>query len=220
MPLDQRLQLPESECSYVLPDWDQALGAEHAFSRIDETIRMILGFQQPVDSLERMNRQMARTVESFRTSRPRPPAEEEGEIVVVTADNQGIPMRRPADQRPVGSHRKQGEKANQKQMATVGAVYTVDPKVRTAEEVVAALFRDGPAKPSGNEPPVARHKRIWSEWHCRRVRGLWEGGHRVMRIRQPPRHRSADSAEWRDWLRRPCVGTERVFVVTGTFLGR
>ena len=99
VPLDQRLQLPESGYSYVLQDWDQALGVEHAFSRIDETIRMILGFQQPVDSLERMNRQMARTVESFRTSRPQPPAEEEGEIVVVTADNKGIPMRRPADPR-------------------------------------------------------------------------------------------------------------------------
>jgi hypothetical protein len=27
-------------------------------------------------------------------------------------------------------------------MATVGAVYTVDPKIRTPEQVVAALFRD------------------------------------------------------------------------------
>ncbi len=162
VPLDQRLQLPESGYSYVLQDWDQALGAEHAFSRIDETIAMILGFHQPVDSLERMNRHMARTVESFRTSRPPPPAQEEGEIVVVTADNKGIPMRRPADQRPVGSHRKKGEKANKKQMATVGGVYTVDPKVRTAADVVAALFRDGPAKSSGKEQPVAQHKRIWS----------------------------------------------------------
>jgi hypothetical protein len=162
VPLDQRLQLPESEFSYVLQDWDQALGVEQAFGRVNETMGMILGFDQSVDSLERMNRQMSRHVESFRTSRPAPPADHEGQIMVVTADNKGIPMRRPADQRPVGSHRKRGEKANKKQMATVGAVYTVDPKVRTAEEVVAALFRDEPRKTKGKDQPVAQHKRVWS----------------------------------------------------------
>jgi len=162
VPLDQRLHLPESGFSYVLQDWDQALGVEHAFSRIDETMSMMLGFRQSVDSLERMNRQMARTVESFRSSRRRPPAKEEGQILVLTADNKGIPMRRPAEHRPVGSHRKKGEKANKKQMATVGAVYTVDPKVRTAAEVVAALFRDDVSKPDRQAQPVARHKRVWS----------------------------------------------------------
>ncbi|MGB2984639.1 MAG: ISKra4 family transposase [Phycisphaerae bacterium] len=161
VPLDQRLQLPQSEFSYVLQDWDQVLGVEQAFSRVNETMGMILGFNQSVDSLERMNRQMARTVESFRSSRPTPRVEEEGKIMVVTADNKGIPMRRPADQRPVGSHRKKGEKANKKQMATVGAVYTVDPKVRTAEEVVAALFHDEPQK-KRKDQPVAQHKRVWS----------------------------------------------------------
>jgi hypothetical protein len=48
-------------------------------------------------------------------------------------------MRRPADQLPAGARRKKGEKANKKQMAAVGCVYTVDRKVRIAEEVVAAL---------------------------------------------------------------------------------
>ncbi len=162
VPLDQRLQLPQSGFSYVLQDWNQALGVEQAFSRVNETMGMILAFNQSVDSLERMNRQMARNVESFRSSRPRPRAKEEGEIMVVTADNKGIPMRRAADQRPVGSHRKKGEKANKKQMATVGAVYTVDPKVRTAEEVVAWLFRDTPQKTKRKDQPVAQHKRLWS----------------------------------------------------------
>ena len=162
VPLDHRLQLPESGFSYVLQDWNQALGVEHAFSRIDETIFRMLRFHQPVDSLERMNRHMARDVESFRNSRPHPPADEEGEIVVVSADNKGIPMRRPADERPVGARRKKGEKANKKQMATVGVVYTVDPKMRTAEEVVASLFRDKPAPKDRQPSPTAQHKRVWS----------------------------------------------------------
>jgi hypothetical protein len=59
VPLDARLQLPESEYSYVLQDWAQALGVEHAFARTAEVLRMILGLNLPVDSLERMNRKMS-----------------------------------------------------------------------------------------------------------------------------------------------------------------
>lgn len=164
VPLDQRLQLPESEFSYVLQDWNQALGVEHSFAGVDATIQMILGLNQSVDSLERMNRQMAADVEGFRLSRQAPPAEQEGQIVVVSMDNKGIPMRRPAEARPAGSHRNKGEKAHKKQMATVGAVYTVDPKMRTPDEVVAALFRDKKhKKPTQKDKlPVAQHKRVWS----------------------------------------------------------
>ncbi len=161
VPLDQRLDLPESDFSYVLQDWNQVLGVEQAFSRVSETMQRILGFDQSVDSLERMNRQMAGDVGGFRASRKAPPRQEEGEIVVISADNKGIPMCRPADQRPVGSHRKKGEKANKKQMATVGTVYTVDRHVRTAEDVVAALFRDESSR-TNEDVPTAQHKRTWS----------------------------------------------------------
>ena len=163
VPLDARLELPESEYSYVLQDWAGGLSVEHAFARTAETLETILRLSMPVDSLERMSRKMAESVEGFRTSLPKPPAEEEGEILVVTADGKGIPMRRPADQRPVGARRKKGEKANKKQMATIGCVYTVDPKHRTPEDVVEALFRERPARrPDESPEPVAQHKRIWS----------------------------------------------------------
>jgi len=159
-PLDARLNLPESDYSYVLQDWSQALDTEHAFSKTAETLSRILKLSLPVDSLERINRQVAQSVEGFRESRPAPDSKEEGEILVVTADNKGIPMRRPAKQRPAGCRRKKGEKANQKQMATVGCVYTVDPHLRTADDVVVALFRE----PLRRKPPEphAQQKRVWS----------------------------------------------------------
>jgi hypothetical protein len=169
IPLDARLQLPESEFSSVLQDWAQALGVEHAFARTADVLQMILNWSPPVDSLERMNQQMAESVTAFRESRPAPQAKEEGEILVVTADNKGVPMRRPAEQLPAGCHRKKGEKANKKQMAAVGCVYTVDPKIRTPDEVVAALFRERSCRKSAEErEPVAQQKRLWSslsyEW--------------------------------------------------------
>lgn len=164
VPLDARLNLPESDFSYLLQDWSQALDTEHAFSKTAETLSRILKLSLPVDSLERINRQMAQSVEGFRESRPAPDPKEEGEILVVTADNKGIPMRRPADQKPAGCRRKKGEKANKKQMATVGCVYTVNPKIRTPEEMVAALFREPQkGKQTGDKPePHAQQKRVWS----------------------------------------------------------
>ena len=163
VPLDARLELPESEFSYVLQDWAGTLAVEHAFSRTAQTLETILGLSVPVDSLERMSRKTAESVAGFRDSLKKPLAKEEGEILVVTGDGKGIPMRRPADQRPVGARRKKGEKANKKQMATLGCVYTVDPKLRVAEDVVEALFRERSVGRSGESvEPVAQHKRLWS----------------------------------------------------------
>ncbi len=162
VPLDARLELPESDFSYVLQDWAGTLCVEHAFARTAQTLDTILGLSISVDSLERMSRAMAESVAGFRDSLAKPPVNEEGEILVVTADGKGIPMRRPADQRPVGARRKKGEKANKKQMATLGCVYTVDPKHRTAEDVVEALFRERVARQDASPEPVAQHKRVWS----------------------------------------------------------
>src|SRR5439155_15114669 len=47
---------------------------------------------------------------------------------------------------------------NKKRMAIVGVVYSVDRYVRTADEVVAALFEDGP-KPNGPRPEPC-HQRL------------------------------------------------------------
>jgi hypothetical protein len=162
VPLDARLELPESEFSYVLQDWAGTHFVEEAFDRSAETLGTILGFSLSVDSLERLSRKMAESVADFRQSLTKPPADEEGEILVATADGKGIPMRRPADQRPIGARRRKGEKANKKQMATLGCVYTVDPKHRTADDVVEALFRERVRQPKETAEPVAQHKRVWS----------------------------------------------------------
>jgi len=158
VPVDNRLQLPESDFSYLLQDWDQSMCVEEAFSQAGRTLQRILGLRQSVDSLERMNAQMAKPVEDFRADRPVPAAEEEGEILVSSADGKGVVMRRgPGERTP--AHRTKGDKASRKEMALVGAVYSVDRQVRTAEEVVAALFGDHPDQPQ-RERPKPRHKQV------------------------------------------------------------
>jgi hypothetical protein len=160
VPLDQRLQLPESVFSYVLQDWDQALAMEQPFGQVNQTIERILKLKQSVDSLEGVNRQQAQDVGAFRDLQGSPPAAEEGRIVVVTADCKGIVIRGQGTPTVCGGERPAGQRANQKRMAAVAAVYTVDPYVRTADEVVAALFRDPDYEPGPRPEPC--HKRVWA----------------------------------------------------------
>ena len=55
----------------------------------------MLGLNQSVDSLERMNVQMAEQVTAFREERPRPDPDTEGAILVTSAD--GWPARGTVD---------------------------------------------------------------------------------------------------------------------------
>ena len=69
-------------------------------------------------------------------------------------------MRRPLAERIRGHHRRaKGEKANKKQMAYVGAVYSIDRYVRSADDVLDDLQR----RERSAARPVPRHKHVWTE---------------------------------------------------------
>ncbi len=191
-PTDQRLQLPEGDLSYLLQEWDQLLGIDQAFGLVRDTLDTMLGFRQSVDTLEHGNRQMAEAAPAFREAQPAPKPEAEGALLVVSEDNKGVPMVRPVEATPAGCHRKKGEKANKKQMACIGCVYTVDPHIRTAQEVVATLFRD-PDRPR-RKTPEARQKRYWTaltrEEGGRTVRAqeeVFQHLHKDVALRRRPR---------------------------------
>ena len=160
VPLDNRLQVPASVFSYVLQDWDQSFCVEMSYGTASCTVARILGLKQSVDSLEHMTLQMAEPVTDFRESQPQPSPLTEGALLVSSADGKGIVMRREEGEAAPPTHRTKGDKASQKRMAIVGAVYTVDPYERTAEEVVAALFGDPQEKPP--QRPAPCHKRVWA----------------------------------------------------------
>jgi hypothetical protein len=161
IPTDAVLGLPASDFSSLLQEWDQSFCVQNSYAESRQTVQRILGLGQSVRSLEQMSVSMAADVADFRRSQPAPPGEEEGQIVVLTADGKGVPMRREAgvDSPAVRGHRKKGEKANKKRMACVGGAYTVEPFVRTAEDVVDEVLRDA-RKPDRPEP---RHKQLRAE---------------------------------------------------------
>lgn len=162
VPLDRQLQLPASKFSYLLQEWDQALAGEQPYGQVSETVERILGFPQAVHSLERLNQQVAGSVEAFWAAREPAPVAQGEAIVVCSADGKGVVMRReaaePAPTAAAGIEAEgEGEdsaaKAGGKKMALLGAVYTIAPYVRTPEQVLQALFEPPPPGAKANPPP-------------------------------------------------------------------
>ncbi len=89
--------------------------------------------------------------------------------MVVTADCKGVPLVRKAlppqeaTDTPLpalaNQRRGKGEKANKKKMAAVGAVYTIEPFVRTADDVIEEVMR----KKARERRPSPQNKRVRAE---------------------------------------------------------
>jgi hypothetical protein len=160
VPLDERLGLPEGDFSYVLEDWGQRLCLKGSFAEAGQSLEMLLGLRVGVRALEQMSRVVAGYAPSFQDSLEPPPPAEEGPLMVITADGKGVPMRRPPQDEPQPYHRRtKGEKADKKQMACVGAVYSIEPFVREAEDIIDEVLRDKKAK----QRPKPQHKHVWAE---------------------------------------------------------
>ena len=160
VPLDERLGLPAGDFSYVLEDWAQRFCLKGSFAEAAESLETLLGLRLGSRTLEHMNQELAGFVVPFRDAVEPPPAAEEGPILVVTADGKGVPMRRPVQKGPRRHHRRtKGEKANKKQMACVGAVYSIEPFVRSADDILDEVLRDR----RGADRPEPAHKHVWAE---------------------------------------------------------
>jgi hypothetical protein len=165
VPLDARLRLPGGKFSYLLQDWDQALAVESPYQQVKGVLQRMLGLEQSVASLEQMTRTMAETVEGFWVEQAPAPAARAEQVVVLSADGKGVPMRKPAAAPSIAAHQHQkGPKPGRKKMAVVGTVYQIDRYRRTPEEVVEALFREpGAAAPQDEAAPrrpAPEHKRV------------------------------------------------------------
>ncbi|HSB82537.1 MAG TPA: ISKra4 family transposase [Candidatus Methylomirabilis sp.] len=160
VPLDQRLGLPEGDFSYVLEDWGQRFCLKESFAEAGRSLEMLLGLNLGRRTLEQMNRTVASYALAFRAAIDPPSPEEEGTLLVVTGDGKGVPMRKPEPDGPQPHHRPtKGEKRNKKQMACVGAVYSIEPFVRTADDILDEVLRDKRSK----DRPKPRHKHVWAE---------------------------------------------------------
>lgn len=182
-PVDARLGLPAGEQSYVLEDWMLRVCVKESFAEGVGSLRELLGVKTSVRAAEVMTRNMAERADSFSDTQAGFDADTEQEIIVLAADGKGVPMRRPLEQRlneqaatgaktgevrridraaaasPQAKRLKPGEKRTRKQMAYVGAVYSIAPFVRTPEEIVNELRR----KERQADRPRPQNKQVFAE---------------------------------------------------------
>jgi hypothetical protein len=162
-PIDARINLPEGKASYLLQEFTQLFCVEKAFRVGARQFETVFRQKLSVDVLEDINRGMGAQADHFLDQLPTPPAKKEGAILVTTADGKGVPLVQ-EDARKVPAFDKK-ERPGNRRMATLGCVYTVDPYVRTPEQIVAALFRDNsvPQPPDRPEPCFKRYRAYFAE---------------------------------------------------------
>lgn len=178
VPLDAKLGMPAAEQSYVLEDLLQKLVVQLPYGEAVRRLEDFLGVKIGQRTAQVMASRLSEYSGAFRQSQPPPGAETEGEIVVMTLDGKGVPVRRPLEhrlqeecgiKRPLWKsrvkyekstkRRQRGEPKSRKQMAYVGIVYTIDPFVRTAAQIVQETQR----KKCSDDRPLPRNKRTWVE---------------------------------------------------------
>jgi hypothetical protein len=146
----------------LLEDWNQSMTLEMPFSQVSATMEKILGLRQSVHSLQRSGRQMAEQVPAFWEAQPIVPPEEEGELLICSADGKGVPMRQSSEPACIDGASDKGMRPGSKKMALIGSVYTIEAYPRTPEEVLDALFRkptNGEERPGPHPKPCAKHVR-------------------------------------------------------------
>src|SRR5271169_4375105 len=137
-PLDQALALPARSFSYELQRRLVKAAVQNPFLESVQTIAELTGVPVSKRSLEEILPDAAQDFDAFYRQRSPEPAT--GSILVAAVDGKGIPMVKPSGAKPT-SRLAKGQKANKKRMATVAAVFTRAPWVRTPEQVIESLFR-------------------------------------------------------------------------------
>jgi hypothetical protein len=150
IPLDARLQLPAQCTSYLLQDWNARLMQAMPYAQAEHLLEQFLDLRQSVQTLERDQTRLSAQVEAFWEQLPAPAPLPPEAILVNSVDGKGVCMR-PSET--------DGERGKKK-MAMLGAVYGIEPHVRTPEQVLKALFADVSAPPSVSRPkPLDKHVR-------------------------------------------------------------
>ncbi len=179
-PLDGELNLPTERYSHAVRERVAEAASKESFDEVIEEIDKYSGAHVPKRQAEALTLRAAQDFDAFYEQQQKPAKVDEkkpisAEILVVTADGKGVPMRkqdlRPqtqaaaAKQTPHLKHRpSKGEKPHRKRMATVAAVYTIEPWARLPEHIVGELHpsKNSPATPSASPRPRPQNKRVWA----------------------------------------------------------
>ena len=167
-PLDAQLNLPAGEYSLGVRRRAAEQAAQVSFEATVEALAQQTGKTMGKRQIEDLVQRAAVDFDAYYAQQAAAPAS--SSILALSADGKGVVMlprdlREPTRRAAQGKANKlakrlaKGEKRNRKRMATVAAVYTVAPYVRTPEQVVRSLAPWH--EPAAPRPPV-EHKRVWA----------------------------------------------------------
>jgi hypothetical protein len=171
-PLDAGLNLPPEEHSHGVRERIAVEVAKNSFDEAVEAVTTTTGAAISKLQAEKLATEASQDFDAFYAEKSVEEVRAEAtEIVVMTTDCKGIVVRkkdlREATRKKAekSAHKldkrlSRGEKRNRKRMATVAAVYTIQPYVRTAEDVVGELRPVKDASPL--KRPKPRQKRVWA----------------------------------------------------------
>jgi hypothetical protein len=169
MPMDAELNLPKDSFSFGVQKKIAVEVSRGSFSDVVEVLASTTGTAVGKRQVEELARQAAVDFDAFYAATE--VAEPSGAIMVLSVDGKGIVMRekdlRDATKkaaRKAGHKLKKrlsgGEKLGRKRMSTVAAVYSINPNVRTPEEVIGAGTKDAGHQARPNLSPT--NKRVWA----------------------------------------------------------
>ena len=168
-PLDAGLNLPDERYSLEVRRRVAMEAASSSFNETIETIGQNTGARVPKRQAEELVKRAAQDFDAFYENRhdTMKNEEETGPILVISVDGKGVTMlerdlreqtRKAALERihKMGARLSKGEKKNAKRMACVAAVYTIDPFIRTPEEMMSPFELVKPQRPRPEQ------KRVWA----------------------------------------------------------
>jgi hypothetical protein len=160
-PLDAILGLPARTYSYEIQRRLVKAAVKGPFDAAVEEVADALGVSLSKRTAEQIVADASVDFESFYRERGLRLTPARGPLLIASVDGKGVPMVKSAcGERKVRLAR--GEKRNKKRMATVGAVFTQKPNIRTPESVVESLFAES-CKPHPNKRyHRPEQKRVWA----------------------------------------------------------
>jgi hypothetical protein len=163
-PLDAELSLGSDCYSDLVREIAEYLGVDVTYEKVTEMFSRILGQKLSTNAVSQMVAEDAADVEAYYEQKPTPKPADEGQILVIQADGKGVPMVRETSVQAKVRLGK-GEKRTQKKEAIVTGIYTIEPNLRTPEEVVASFFHkdEAPApKERASKRSNPQNKQLWA----------------------------------------------------------
>ena len=148
MPLDAMANLPERCYSYLLQEWINILSVRNSFKEAEISLSKLMGLKIAQSRFEVITRESAINYDEFYDQKSIPDAAEEGEIQVLSFDGKGVPVIK-KEAAKIKARLDKGEKKQKKKEAMVGVSYTVEPNIRTPEEVAGNLVYPEQSKQGG-----------------------------------------------------------------------